>query len=128
VREELLDAHDLLAVGAELGEHVRDALVEGELALLEQQPRRRRGDRLAARKDDVEAVVHRVSEGAQRGEASVPRHGELAGRQHAVAHLALRALEQLLELSGVDADGLGGHRGVGSAHAAMLPQRRMRSQ
>ena len=121
VGEELLDADRVLAVRRELGEHVGHALAEAELPLLEEQPRRRRGDRLAAREDHEQGLVRRAAEAAQRGELPVARHGELAVGQHTLAQLALGALEELLELRGVDAEGLGrGSEGVLPGHGGDL--------
>ena len=113
MREQLLDGHGVLPVGAEAGQDVGDAFSEAELAFLEQQPRGRRRDRLGAREDHVQRVVGRRrrlplvghgAEAAHPGDPAFSRDSHLRRRQATLAHLLLRARKQRLELLGIDAD------------------------
>ena len=71
VREHLLDRHDLLPVGRELGDDVADTLADVEHAVVDQLPHRRRDDGAPDRLQDVLAVVGRVAVGLERDESAV---------------------------------------------------------
>ncbi len=112
VQQHLFDRDHVLAVGAELGNDLGHAFAHVELALADQQPRRRRHYRLGAGEDGVERVVgggtvgaalHRVPKGAHRADLAVARDCDLARRQQALVDFARSALEQRVDLLRIEA-------------------------
>src|SRR5579864_1976240 len=106
VEQHLFDGYVLFIVGPELRDDVRDPLARFQFAFADQNPRRRRHDRLGARKNRVESLVGRglflstlagAPDSAHRADFSVARDRNLGGRQQAVADFALGALEQRLD-------------------------------
>src|ERR1700735_4740251 len=107
VEQHLLDRHLVLSVGAELRNDLRDDLARAQFAFADQNPRRRRHDRLGAREDHVEGIVgrglfastlNRASDRAHRADFPVSGDRDLRRRQQAVLHFALGAIEQRFDL------------------------------
>ncbi len=107
VEQHLLDGDHVLAVAAELGDDLRDALARTQLAFADQNPRRRRHDRLGAREDRVERVVgrglvdatlDRASDRAHRADFSVARDRDLRRWQQPLFDFALGAIEERFDL------------------------------
>src|SRR5260370_6490328 len=107
VERHLFDRDVLLTVGPELRDYRRNSLAGIQFAFADQNPRRRRHDRLGARKYRVERLVGgglvlstllRASDGAHRAYFSVACDRDLRRGQQAVVDFALCAFEKRLDL------------------------------
>src|SRR5208282_5750790 len=107
VEQHLLDRHLVFSVGAELRNDLRDDFARAQFAFADQNPRRRRHDRLGAREDHIEGVVgrrlfaatlNRATDRAHRADFPVAGDRDLRRRQQAVLYFALSAIEQRFDL------------------------------
>src|SRR5438876_904867 len=113
VEQQLLDSNRIFAVAAELGNDVGRTLLDVELAVANQDPHRRRYNRLGAAEDAVErpvgrrrvgSALHGTAEGLHRANLAVARDRYLARRQQPFGDLPLGAFEKLFDLGGIETD------------------------
>jgi hypothetical protein len=132
VEEELLHRHGVLPVRAELRDDVDHPLVDGELAVLDQQPARGGDDRLGAGEDDIERLVGRrcrpslvrhLAIAVHGCELAVTGDGELAGGKPSLVDLFPGPREERIEATGIEAKALRRRSEVSCVgHAARLPR------
>src|ERR1039458_4462635 len=112
VEQNLLDGHRVLTVGAKLGDDLRDALARIQLALADQNPRRRRHDRLRAREDRVERVVGGrlftstldcASDRAHRADFSIVGARDLSRWQQPILDFAFGTIEKGFDFFRIEA-------------------------
>ena len=86
-----------LPLAANSGTYSATGRVHVEQAVADQQPHRRRHDRLRAREDAVPGVVRRVAERLEGDQLAVAGDRQLARRQPAALHVGAREVEQLAD-------------------------------